>query len=633
MSTTCIVCLGELAGEGTSSSLPPASPVTSDDSGGAPTTPRASTKSPERTDAALELIAHLLPCGHDLHDECLKPWVERANSCPICRQSFNLVELKASIGGPVRSSYAVEDRTQVADVDPYLVVEDLGDEEAEGEPCPICHESDNEEELLLCDSCDANYHTYCIGLDSVPEGDWFCSRCEPRRRSDFHRYPQLETTADRSTTSHRTRAQLRRLRRNDLVNDRRWARVWQSVWDNLNFDLDFPFDDEHAVRRYQRAQRDQNRERREMLAWQRRYEVGQRQGGRTNMFNRTRPALLEPRTEREQADVPAPESQEELRAWNAWEKARDVEVGGSNKRKRKSASTSPTEPAPSEEPERKLKRPRTRRTVDLTSRADSMPDTPNGMPGPSGSNISRRSAVGASSMNGEDSRGGTSFLQSLLKEVETSPTPTPSEGQRPRPGPLASHTPSVDHHSPRPMSSPGSSPTSSNHPSPRALSRSPPPGSAGRPGSPVPLTSKVEPVYAPPEYSPSRSPAPRDVESRRVPTRTRSRSEHENGRSRPTHHVSPTASRPGSNDASPTRMGMSLTAKESIRNMVTAALKPLYRKEGLSTEQYTYVNRTVSRLLYDRIGDLDRLDQKAKEWWEAVAGDEVREAVMALKAA
>ena len=44
-------------------------------------------------------IARLLPCAHILHNNCLKPWVERANSCPICRRSFNVVELSDHIGG------------------------------------------------------------------------------------------------------------------------------------------------------------------------------------------------------------------------------------------------------------------------------------------------------------------------------------------------------------------------------------------------------------------------------------------------------------------------------------------------------------------------------------------------------
>jgi hypothetical protein len=44
-------------------------------------------------------IAQLLPCGHILHNNCLKPWVERANSCPICRRNFNMVELSDRVGG------------------------------------------------------------------------------------------------------------------------------------------------------------------------------------------------------------------------------------------------------------------------------------------------------------------------------------------------------------------------------------------------------------------------------------------------------------------------------------------------------------------------------------------------------
>ena len=97
MSDTCIVCLGDL---GESANDPPrslAQAVKVEDDvpkGSSPTS-----KSPEWGDKSEDaMIAHLLPCGHNLHNECLKPWVERANSCPICRQSFNEVELSDNVG-------------------------------------------------------------------------------------------------------------------------------------------------------------------------------------------------------------------------------------------------------------------------------------------------------------------------------------------------------------------------------------------------------------------------------------------------------------------------------------------------------------------------------------------------------
>ena len=31
--------------------------------------------------------------------------------------------------------------------------------------------------LLICDGCDLCYHIYCVGLDNVPHGDWYCEGC------------------------------------------------------------------------------------------------------------------------------------------------------------------------------------------------------------------------------------------------------------------------------------------------------------------------------------------------------------------------------------------------------------------------------------------------------------------------
>lgn len=97
MSDTCIVCLGDL---GENANVPNLSspPTPLSPHLGSSTIRRPSSPS-HPNDFDSRLIAHLLPCGHDLHNGCLKPWVERANSCPICRQSFNTVELSAQVGG------------------------------------------------------------------------------------------------------------------------------------------------------------------------------------------------------------------------------------------------------------------------------------------------------------------------------------------------------------------------------------------------------------------------------------------------------------------------------------------------------------------------------------------------------
>ncbi len=48
--------------------------------------------------------------------------------------------------------------------------------------CTVCGESNNENRLLLCDSCEYEYHTYCLNppLKAVPAGDWFCPACQEK---------------------------------------------------------------------------------------------------------------------------------------------------------------------------------------------------------------------------------------------------------------------------------------------------------------------------------------------------------------------------------------------------------------------------------------------------------------------
>ena len=45
--------------------------------------------------------------------------------------------------------------------------------------CQFCHGEQDEDALLLCDSCDKAFHMYCFKpeLTSVPDGEWFCWEC------------------------------------------------------------------------------------------------------------------------------------------------------------------------------------------------------------------------------------------------------------------------------------------------------------------------------------------------------------------------------------------------------------------------------------------------------------------------
>ncbi|GAB1210987.1 hypothetical protein ATERTT37_000097 [Aspergillus terreus] len=615
MSDTCIVCLGDL-GESASDPLAVAAEAAPrpdlQDADGLPT---GSASKPEGVDGTEDAgqIAQLLPCGHILHNNCLKPWVERANSCPICRRSFNLVELSDRIGGPVLSSYAVQDRVQVADVDPSMVIDYVDDDFTDFQPCPVCGDSDNEELLLLCDGCDAPSHTYCVGLDGVPSGPWYCARCETQRALGPSPDTEDRPARTQERRGRRTRAQQRRAQNRNQMNSLHWARVWQSVWDHLNLDLDFPFDDDRAIERARQQQRREAANQREFRAWQRRFEVAERQGG-SNRFRDTA-ALLDieaprpsrPRVPRE--PTPEPESLEEMRAWNAFERAREIENDPSAARKRKEPTLSPS-PEPTE-PQRKLKRPRTRRAQDLAALA-----LQNG-------ESSRAASAQASARINAESSTEPSFLQSLLKEVEEASKPSSSYP----PSAQASVAP-TDHPTPGP-SSPSISPAPSNHSSPVLSSATPPPHMRSRPISPIQLSSPAD--LSSPPFSPEVSPA--GSADAKV-TGVKDSSPIRDSVGLPRRRIPRAAMRSPmvrSSDNSPSRPKLSLAVKSDIQKLVGSWLKPYYRSKTITKDEYTDINRTISRQLYDRVGDVEALELDAKSDLEKTAKEAVEKAVGGLK--
>ncbi|CAI4218023.1 unnamed protein product [Parascedosporium putredinis] len=90
--------------------------------------------------------------------------------------------------------------------------------------------------------------------------------------------------------------------------------------------------------------------------------------------------------------------------------------------------------------------------------------------------------------------------------------------------------------------------------------------------------------------------------------------------------------RPNSPPLSLSSDQLSPEAKASINCIVRTALKPHWHARELTTEQYSNINRDVSRKLYDEIKDPTLLDNDSMKTWEKVASKEVARAVAESKA-
>ncbi|KAH8197734.1 hypothetical protein TruAng_008112 [Truncatella angustata] len=598
-------------------------------------------------------IAEIEICGHILHDSCLREWTGKANSCPICRQSFNLVNVYDRVGGTKLSSYTVEDKKQVAEFDAQAWLDENPEDEEPAQPCIICQNPEHEELTLLCDNCDAPYHTYCVGLDCVPRRHWLCMECNAQYRAllgeELEDADEDELEHGRSDYLPRTQATMRRARRRARSDEWQgaWGQIASHIFDALELDLD-NHDDDEDVQNFRVAQRVQQRERQEYQRWQQRLNIASRLGaGDTFASNLARglPQRAQPHRQPTRPPPPPPETADARRAWGALEAAMEVDSSSNGttanhrKRKSRSATASPREPAP--EPERRLKRPRTRRMPQSgepsSSRQNREQSTANHAPAA----VAAAAASSSSSLASPRQppvfpaqAGAPTFLSSLLKEVEAS-TPSDDENVRNFLGSLA--RPSAD------ASSPAGSPSPSGPSSPRALSATPPPrGIADRPGSPLTLSSHIEPMYpSMANFSPSRTRMSSDQSGSDSEPACRHRP---NGASYQSRIRNPQPRRRNpvnintdvhhhhsrSPESSPTRESLPLKTKESISAVIKEALKPHYKSGSITADQYTIINRDLSRRLYKEVPE-ESLSEETRRHCEKIANNEVAKAISELK--
>lgn len=425
----------------------------------------------------------------------------------------------------------------------------------------------------------------------------------------------------RDTRGHhvRTRARLRRARRQ--ARNVEWQGAWGQFagrfYDLSDLDLDNFDDEDEELEQFRRFQQ---LDRRELQRWQQRMNIAHRLGAQDAFANNIPPQITE---HLQPAPQPIEETRDERRAWGALERAREAEETTTTtwKRKARSITASPAEPV--QEPERKLKRPRTRRLPTQQGEASgsvSSPVTAGPSSGwPNGGPAARNGVAGQNENE-------PALVSSLLKELEPH---APSEdetglslafGRRVPPG----------------ASSPVLSPSPSNHSSPRALSMTPPPLLNGRPTSPtLSLSTHIEPRYPPANYSPNRngsgsgSGSGSDHSDSEGRSRRKERRPLELRQPRP-RRPHPIASR--AEDSSPSRATMTQEEKKSINDIVKTALRPHWRAQKLTSEQYATINRDISRKLYDEVRDASSLDENTRRSWERRASQEVAQAVAGLPA-
>lgn len=141
-------------------------------------------------------------CDHSFCAPCIEEWSSNVQTCPIDRKPFTTIRIRSRFGGEFIREAPVKPKA----AEPKLPEFDFTH-------CEICHRSDREDVMLLCDVCDAGYHMDCLtpALVEIPEGSWYCDNCFASETSEDDITEVLAELAEMETmTIPETRLRVRR---------------------------------------------------------------------------------------------------------------------------------------------------------------------------------------------------------------------------------------------------------------------------------------------------------------------------------------------------------------------------------------------------------------------------------------
>ena len=298
--------------------------------------------------------------------------------------------------------------------------EEEGEEEGRWR-CIICGQADQEDVLLLCDNCNDAYHTHCLDIDDIPEGDWFCPNCINFVNIDFaQNLPRPGRRAGTSVLQGGTRGRRggRPSRRRQLQQqqwDRAWARMRDRAWEQLDADV---LEDEVRGGEVRELTDRQHEER---IRWMNRLSHSSNSGAAYLRATRSESG----RSNRGDTPPAAMSDPEEDRAWSMFEAAKSsVERAAKRTRRTSSREDTPsssrnaTPRTPVRSPPtqtRRLKRPRTRRVTPPPEIQTELPSATPARRTPHQPESERR-------MSPATGESGT-FLQNLLSGINRPKTP------------------------------------------------------------------------------------------------------------------------------------------------------------------------------------------------------------------